>query len=580
MLMLALFVFTSCSKEGMDSVEPGEQSDKDTGLRFEILFAGEEGETDPQINGNDMAPTRVVTDNLFNSEWENGDEIGIFAVVHGQDLSASSLDNFIHNAKLTYNKTEGTWIQATPFYWPSTVSGITALDFYAYYPYDESATDPTNIIFNVKADQSAMTDGKNNQSLSDLLTAMRTNVTRGTTVTLKFSHALSMVQLELPVQGTGFGPSSDLTVSLQKVKTGATVNLSAISTTPGNEVTLLTGENDLQSITMHRVEQPDDSNYETSYTYRALVPAQTVPAGTTLFLFDHEGRQLIGSDAITSNLLLSGSRAERYEIPLPMKITLHTELIHAANQTFSMGQTGVADLVHEVTLTKDFRMGRYEVTNAQYAAFLNAVGVTGILSELSYTGTYNGNKLIESSEYDFWGHNYDFGLHWETNKWVPVTGLENHPVIYVSWYGAEAYAKWVGGSLPTEAQWEYACRAGTTTAYSFGDNEVDLGAYAWYNGNSSDRSHPVGQKEPNNWGLYDMHGGIREWCWDVYRGDYGSDPVTDPTSIIPAPGEYNERIHRGGSWIHSAYQCLSADRTPNQPHSVYPFVGFRVSFAP
>jgi eukaryotic-like serine/threonine-protein kinase len=123
------------------------------------------------------------------------------------------------------------------------------------------------------------------------------------------------------------------------------------------------------------------------------------------------------------------------------------------------------------------------------------------------------------------------------------------PVETVSWQDAMTFCERLSAlpaersagrvyRLPTEAEWEYACRAGSTTIYSFGDSEGSLGDYAWYDSNSGSKTHPVGQKRPNAWGLYDMHGNVWEWCSDWYDGSYyASSPVDDPTGPVKAiPG--------------------------------------------
>ena len=129
--------------------------------------------------------------------------------------------------------------------------------------------------------------------------------------------------------------------------------------------------------------------------------------------------------------------------------------------------------------------------------------------------------------------------------------------------------------LPTEAQWEYACRAGTTTNYSFGDDGSDLGDYAWYRENSNSSTHPVGGKQPNAWGLYDMHGNVWEWCSDWY-GDYPDRAVTDPTGTRTG----SSRVRRGGSWNYDAEVCRSANRRKYNQLNRFSSNGFRVCLSP
>jgi len=192
---------------------------------------------------------------------------------------------------------------------------------------------------------------------------------------------------------------------------------------------------------------------------------------------------------------------------------------------------------HRVTLTKGFWLGKYEVTQEQYQQ------VTG-----SNPSKFKGAK---------------------------------NPVESVSWDDAKAFcevlAKKLGKTvrLPTEAEWEYVCRAGTTTRFYTGDSESRLAGAAWYSRNCDDATHPVGEKKPNAWGLYDMHGNVWEWCEDWYGG-YPSGNVTDPRG--PAYGSL--RVIRGGSWSGFASYCRVGYRFGNYPDSGSNYVGFRACLPP
>lgn len=274
----------------------------------------------------------------------------------------------------------------------------------------------------------------------------------------------------------------------------------------------------------------------------------------------------------------------------PKQVTQPIELsfVDIPAGTFTMGSPetepdrNTDETQHQVTLSA-FKMSKFEITNAQFAAFLNAKGIgsDGIFKD----GEYPTNILIYASDKIDDG-NYNWGLIFTDEKWIPVSGYENHPVMYVSWFGATEFATYSGGKLPTEAQWEYACRAGTTTPFNTGNCLTNEQAnYNWkfpyVNCSNSDalttnKTQAVGSYPANIWGLHDMHGNIMEWCSDWYRTEYSTTPVTNPTG--PATG-YN-RVVRGSNFGGFAYHCRSAHRNYISPGSCSPGIGFRIVLIP
>jgi formylglycine-generating enzyme required for sulfatase activity len=155
----------------------------------------------------------------------------------------------------------------------------------------------------------------------------------------------------------------------------------------------------------------------------------------------------------------------------------------------------------------------------------------------------------------------------------------NHPVDSITWDEAIEFCRRLSYAtnrtyrLPTEAEWEFACRAGTGTLYNYGDEEELILQYAWCLPNSSNHTHPVGEKKPNGWGLYDTHGNVWEWCQDWYSSDYYQySPNVNP----PGPTKGTSRVLRGGSWYSLPNYCRSAGRSNHQPDLRDPLVGFRV----
>jgi formylglycine-generating enzyme required for sulfatase activity len=174
------------------------------------------------------------------------------------------------------------------------------------------------------------------------------------------------------------------------------------------------------------------------------------------------------------------------------------------------------------------------------------------------------------------------------SEWMSVMGGANPskfkgrtlPVESVSWNDASSFIRKLNQKegtdkyrLPTEAEWEYSARAGTTSAYFFGDDEASRGTYAWFYGNSGDKTHLVGGKSPNPWGLYDIYGNVWEWVQDFY-GDYSGAEATDPKG----PSGGSVRVNRGCGWYSSAVNCRSANRGRVALGDRGGYLGLRVAF--
>ena len=207
---------------------------------------------------------------------------------------------------------------------------------------------------------------------------------------------------------------------------------------------------------------------------------------------------------------------------------------------------------HEVELTKGFYLGVYPVTQEEYEQIVGS-------NPSHFTG--NGRRPVERVT---WFDAVAFCNRLsEREQLSPYYAIDDEQVQIA---GGNGYR------LPTEAEWEYACRAGTTTRWWFGDDESPLSDFAWYYENSGHTTHPVCEKPANAWGLHDVHGNVWEWCQDWY-GEYSSGRVIDPTG----PESGTSRVLRGGAWLNYPVYCRSAIRFDFQPEYRYYNVGFRAA---
>lgn len=246
--------------------------------------------------------------------------------------------------------------------------------------------------------------------------------------------------------------------------------------------------------------------------------------------------------------------------------------------TFTMGSPtseafrGADETQHQVTLSA-FKMSKHEITVGQFKAFVDATGYkTDADKGTSFSGSiiWTGTEVLEKE-----------GVNWKCDmQGNPRLATEySQPVIHISWNDATAFADWMGCRLPSEAEWEYACRAGTTTPFNTGNNlttgQANYNGNYPYNNNAKGiyrgQTMAVGSYAPNAWGLYDMHGNVWEWCSDWY-GDYPSAAQTNPTGAATG----SDRVCRGGGWANLTRYCRSAYRSLYYPAFRNAFSGFRL----
>jgi formylglycine-generating enzyme required for sulfatase activity len=253
--------------------------------------------------------------------------------------------------------------------------------------------------------------------------------------------------------------------------------------------------------------------------------------------------------------------------------TIGMKLALLPKGTFTMGSPGNEvprgrdEDQHEVAINRPFYIGAYKVTVGQFKAFVKE---TGYQTEAEQAGK-GALKLLSGRQW-----RVDPNRNWRDPGFEQT---DEHPVVAVTWNDANAFCAWLSKKegryyrMPTEAEWEYACRAGSRSRFFFGNDERQLGEYAWFGGNSGMKTHPVGLKKPNAWGLYDMHGNAAEMTNDRYAaGYYRSSPREDP----PGPSEGADFSRRGGGWYHAGQHCRSARREARHLSHRIVDQGFRV----
>lgn len=243
-----------------------------------------------------------------------------------------------------------------------------------------------------------------------------------------------------------------------------------------------------------------------------------------------------------------------------------SSLVFVKGGTFKMGSiVGEKDEqpVHRVKIS-DFFIGKYEVTNSEFVELLNEKG-----------NQYNDHALwikLEGKWRDLKCRIYE-----KDSVFYVEKGYENYPVNFVNWYGADAYCKWRGGRLPTEAEWEYVAKdLGKHGRASRKPSDGPIDDFAWSSVNSNNNTHKIGTKKPNALGIYDMQGNLYEWCDDWYDVNYyAKSKRKNPVNKIKS----DYKVMRGGSWANDATMLRTTNRNAIKPKINKINIGFRIAYS-
>lgn len=507
----------------------------------------------------------------MNSPWADGDSFGLF-------IKPNSTTGFNYlleaNRKYTFSASNDIFkIEGYQIFFPRTGQ----IDFIAYAPYNANITSKYPIDVSNQSNLKAI----------DLLYSNSTkNISKQESpVSISLDHQLTKIVFTLRsfdnttsglenvnIALKGFHAQADFDLA-SGVISNATISTNPISTGLAREAIVIPNTNLANKIFSFAIDGgtydytlPTSDAFEKGKVYNYLI---TIINEKITVSRSNITQWITNSSGIDDSGSISTSPMEYVYIP---------------SGTFQMGAPDTAfrtsDIEkpqHWVKISKGFYMSKYETTIAQYVNFLNAIGAKHNNNRMVITHTIDGELTDLFYLYKDWTPYFD------GETWKSPVNKENYPMSHLSWDAALAYAKWVGGTLPTEAQWEYAYRASTKTKFYTGNQYLTMTGYEWLR----ERSMPeiIGTQKPNPWGLHDIGGNVREWTLDQYTQNNFNYPINTTTERDPridplSTSNGSSAMLRGGDYNANEQYMAAYNRSIMSKKMLSPQIGFRVVINP